>query len=112
MYIIRQRNKRYKYIIINLILQIIIMVENDIKRNESEQKMFEYYRSKRYESNMKILEILKKYFEKYPDSRFHEALIELHARNDENYDHQYFDESLQTLMDLENYLIYKQINLE
>ena len=112
MYIIRQRNKRYKYIIINLILQIIIMVENDIKRNESEQKMFEYYRSKRYESNMKILEILKKYFEKYPDSRFHEALIDLHARNDENYDHQYFDESLQTLMDLENYLIYKQINLE
>ena len=35
------------------------MVENDIKRNESEQKMFEYYRSKRYESNMKILEILR-----------------------------------------------------
>ena len=74
--------------------------------------MFEYYRSKRYESNMKILEILKKYFEKYPDSRFHEALIDLHARNDENYDHQYFDESLQTLIDLENYLIFKQINLE
>lgn len=91
------------------------MVENDIKRNESEQKMFQYikyYRSKRYESNMKILEILKKYFEKYPDSRFHEALIDLHARNDENYDHQYFDESLQTLIDLENYLIFKQINLE
>ena len=103
MYIIRQRNKRYKY---------IIMVENDIKRNQSEQKMFEYYRSKRYESNIKILEILKKYFEKYPDSRFHEALIDLHVRNDENYDHQYFDESLQTLIDLENFLIYKQINLE
>ena len=74
--------------------------------------MIYYYRSKRYESNMKILEILKKYFEKYPDSRFHEALIDLHARNDENYDHQYFDESLQTLIDLENYLIFKQINLE
>ena len=88
------------------------MVENDIKRNQSEQKMFEYYRSKHYESNMKILEILKKYFEKYPDSRFHEALIDLHARNAENYDHQYFDESLQTLIDLENYLIFKQINLE
>ena len=88
------------------------MVENDIKRNQSEQTMFEYYRSKRYESNMKILEILKKYFEKYPDSRFHEALIDLHVRNDENYDHQYFDESLQTLIDLENYLIFKQINLE
>ena len=71
-----------------------------------------YYRSKRYESNMKILEILKKYFEKYHDSRFHEALIDLHVRNDENYDHQYFDESLQTLIDLENCLIYKQINLE
>lgn len=70
------------------------------------------YRSKRYESNIKILEILKKYFEKYPDSRFHEALIDLHVRNDENYDHQYFDESLQTLIDLENYLIFKQINLE
>lgn len=88
------------------------MVENDIKRDESEQKMFQYYRSKRYESNMKILEILKKYFEKYHDSRFHEALIDLHVRNDENYDHQYFDESLQTLIDLENYLIFKQINLE
>ena len=88
------------------------MVENDIKRNYSEQKMFEYYRNKRYESNMKILEILKKYFEKYHDSRFHEALIDLHVRNDENYDHQYFDESLQTLIDLENYLIFKQINLK
>ena len=88
------------------------MVENDIKRNQSEQKMFEYYRSKCYESNMKILEILKKYFEKYSDSRFHEALIDLHARNDESYDHQYFDESLQTLIDLENYLIFKQINLK
>lgn len=88
------------------------MVENDIKRNESEQKMFQYYRSTRYESNIKILEILKKYFEKYHDSRFHEALIDLHVRNDENYDHQYFDESLQTLIDLENCLIYKQINLE
>ncbi len=87
------------------------MVENDIKRNDAEQKMFEYYRSKRYESNIKILDILRKYFEKNPDSRFHEALIDLHVRNDENYDHQYFDESLQTLMDLENYLIYKQINL-
>ena len=53
-----------------------------------------------------------KYFKKYPDSRFHEALIDLHTRNDENYDHQYFDESLQTLIDLENYLIFKQINLE
>lgn len=53
-----------------------------------------------------------KYFKKYPDSRFYEALIDLHTRNDENYDHQYFDESLQTLMDLENYLIFKQINLE
>ena len=74
--------------------------------------MIYYYRSKRYESNMKILEILKKYFEKYHDSRFHEALIDLHVRNDENYDHQYFDESLQTLIDLENYLIFKQINLE
>lgn len=87
------------------------MVENDIKRNDAEQKMFEYYRSKRYESNIKILDILRKYFEKNPDSRFHEALIDLHVRNEENYDHQYFDESLQTLMDLENYLIYKQINL-
>lgn len=87
------------------------MAENDIKRNDAEQKMFEYYRSKRYESNIKILDILRKYFEKNPDSRFHEALIDLHVRNDENYDHQYFDESLQTLMDLENYLIFKQINL-
>lgn len=87
------------------------MVENDIKRNDAEQKMFEYYRSKRYESNIKILDILRKYFEKNPDSRFHEALIDLHVRNEENYDHQYFDESLLTLMDLENYLIYKQINL-
>lgn len=87
------------------------MVENDIKRNDAEQKMFEYYRSKRYESNIKILDILRKYFEKNPDSRFHEALIDLHVRNEENYDHQYFDESLQTLMDVENYLIYKQINL-
>ena len=88
------------------------MVENDIKRNQSEQKMFEYYRSKRYESNIKTLEILNKYLDKYQDSRFHEALIDLHARNDENYAHQYFDESLQTLIDLENYLIFKQINLE
>lgn len=87
------------------------MAENDIKRNDAEQKMFEYYRSKRYESNIKILDILRKYFEKNPDSRFHEALIDLHVRNDENYDHQYFDESLQTLMNLENYLIFKQINL-
>lgn len=87
------------------------MAENDLKRNDAEQNMFEYYRSKRYESNIKILDILRKYFEKKPDSRFHEALIDLHARNDENYDHQYFDESLQTLMDLENYLIFKQINL-
>ena len=30
------------------------MVENDIKRNEEEKKMFEYYSSKRYESNIKI----------------------------------------------------------
>lgn len=65
-----------------------------------------------YLKNMKILEILMKYFKKYPDSRFYEALIDLHTRNDENYDHQYFDESLQTLIDLENYLIFKQINLE
>lgn len=36
------------------------MVENDIKRNDAEQKMFEYYRSKRYESNIKILDILRK----------------------------------------------------
>ena len=60
----------------------------------------------------KFWKFWKKYFEKYHDSRFHEALIDLHVRNDENYDHQYFDESLQTLIDLENCLIYKQINLE